>query len=61
MTSQGVYLRCPQMLLLILTLRLGVMVVEVLLPLSCYELAHIPDKQILVVVSAEPVGTKEAF
>lgn len=49
------------MLLLSLTLRLGVIVVEVLLPLSCDELAHIPDKQILVVVSAEPVGTKETF
>lgn len=49
------------MWLLRLTLRLGVIVVEVLLPLSCDELAHIPDKQTFVVVSTEPVGTKEAF
>lgn len=61
MTSHRAYLGCPQMLSLGLTLRLGVIVVEVLLPLRCDELAHIPDEQTLVVASAEPVGTEEAF
>lgn len=38
-----------------LTLRFGVIVVEVLFSLCCVELAHISDKQILFVVTAEPV------
>lgn len=44
--------------LLRLTLRLGVIVVEVLLPLCRSELAHVPKKQIFSVVTAEPIWTK---
>lgn len=41
--------------LLKLTLRFGVIVVEVLFPLRCGELTHITDKKIFFVVAAEPV------
>lgn len=42
-----------------LTLRLGAVVVEVLLPLGGDQLAHIPDKQVVAAaVRAEPVWTE---
>lgn len=41
-------------------MRFGVIVVEVLFPLCDGELTHVPDKQILFVVTAEPVCTEEA-
>lgn len=44
-----------------LTLRLGAVVVEVLLPLGGDQLAHIPDKQLVATaVRAKPVWTEEA-
>lgn len=44
-----------------LTLRFGVIIVEVLLPLFGGELAHVSDKQIFMVFIAEPVWTEKAW
>lgn len=41
-----------------LTLRLCVIVVEVLFPLGGGEVTHITDKEIFFVVATEPVGEK---
>lgn len=42
-----------------LTLGFGIIVVELLLPLGVGELAYLSDKQIFIVVTAEPVHTEE--
>lgn len=43
-----------------LTLRFGVIVVEVLFPLCCGKRTHIFNKQVFFVVTAEPVKTEKA-
>lgn len=47
--------------LLRLTLRFGVIVVEVLFPLHAGELTHILNKHVFFVVTAEPVRTEQEW
>lgn len=43
----------------ILTLKFGVVVVEVLFPLCSVEFTHVPHKQVIIVVTAKPVHTQK--
>lgn len=59
-TTDSTQRQSSDYVLLKLTLRFGVIVVEVLSPLCGGELTHILDKQIFFVVTAEPIWKEEA-